>query len=261
MLALTGPYRGLVTLSFMYFEFDLKIKGKGGPDDEVEFSKGVIPFWWNPDCKRIILQLPSFQSTVKLVLQHVKLPVAASLEVSVVNKEPNDPLVHFHGKITAGTTRNYRHHVVLYDSSVSSGNLVGENGSLVLNRKLVCVNGSACGRPFEEDELLVLYVCFLDASCEIEDTDKMRPEEEDYDEKDYEEKEEEEEEEDPKNVVTLKYPQSETLWDHGCPKLKVKVDWTAVLDRPEGTDYYLMYSGPPQGCSIDYRYGICFETD
>uniref|UniRef100_A0ACD5WTE8 Uncharacterized protein n=1 Tax=Avena sativa TaxID=4498 RepID=A0ACD5WTE8_AVESA len=243
----------------MYFEFDLKIKGKGGPDDEVQFSKGVMSYYCNPDHSRIIFQLPSFQSTVKLVLQHVALPVAASLEVSVVNREPGD-LVHLDGKITAGITRSYRHHMVLYDSSVRSGNLVGQNGSLLLNRKLVAVNG----RAYEKGELLVLHVCFLDASCEIEDKDKMVPEEEDCEDHDEEEEEEEEEEEkeeeDPKNVLTLKFPQSESFWQHGCHKLKVKVEWTAVLDRPAGTNFLHRYSSTvPDGCSIDYRWGTLYE--
>jgi hypothetical protein len=259
MLALTGPYRALVTLGYMYFEFDLKTKGKN-PDDEVEFSKGVISYFCNPDRRRIIHQLPSFQSTVKLVLQNVKLPVAAILKVSVENKEPNDPLVHFDGKITAGTTKNYRHHMVLYDSSVRSGNLMGENGSLVLNRNLVAVNGYPQGRTFNEDEILVLYVCFLDASREIEDKDKMGPEEEDYGQEDEDQEEEEEEEEnEPKNVVTLEYPAAETVWEHGSIKLTVKVDWTAVLDRLVGTDCLHGYPSVPQGCSIDYRYGIIYE--
>ncbi|KAK1699616.1 hypothetical protein QYE76_016313 [Lolium multiflorum] len=113
MLALTGPRRALVTLGFMYFEFDLKMKGKG--DDEAQFSKGVISYYSNPNHRRVKYQLPSFQSTVKLVLQHVALPVTASLEVSVVNEDPNEPLVHFDGKITAGTSTNYRDHMILYD--------------------------------------------------------------------------------------------------------------------------------------------------
>ncbi|XP_047073800.1 uncharacterized protein LOC124683291 [Lolium rigidum] len=259
MLALTGPYRALVTLGYMYFEFDLKTKGKN-PDDEVQFSKGVIVYYFNPDRRRIIDQLPSFQSTVKLVLEHVKLPVAAILKVSVENKETNDPLVHWDGKITAGTTKNYRHHMVLYDSSVRSGNLVGENGSLLLNRNLVAVNGYPQGHRGKEDEILVLYVCFLDASCEIEDKDKVAPEEEDYGQQDQDgEEEEEEEEKEPKNVVTLEYPATETVWEHDSTKLTVKVDWTAVLDRLVGTDCLHGYPSVPQGCSIDYRYGIIYE--
>ena len=31
-------------------------------------------------------------------------------------------------------------------------------------------------------------------------------------------------EEDHKNIVTLEYPTPETVWQHGSPKLKVKVD-------------------------------------
>uniref|UniRef100_A0ACD5T822 Uncharacterized protein n=1 Tax=Avena sativa TaxID=4498 RepID=A0ACD5T822_AVESA len=262
MLALTGPYRALVTLGYMYFEFDLKTKGKA--HDEVQFSKGVISYYCIPDHKRIILQLPSFQSTVKLVLQHVALPVAASLQVSVVKTGPKDPPVHFDGKITAGTTRNYRQHMVLYDSSVHSGDLVRENGSLVLNRNLVSVYGYTKRPAFAKEEKLALYVCFLDASREIEDIDKKGPEYEDVNDKDNDEdndnnKDKEEEEEDLKNVVALKCPQSEIVWEHGCLKLKVKVDWTAVLDRPQGTDFFQRSSCLPHGCSIDYRWGIRYE--
>jgi hypothetical protein len=141
------------------------MKGKG--DDEVQFSKGVLSYYSNPNHRRVKYQLPSFQSTVKLVLQHVALPVAASLEVSVVNEDPNEPLVHFDGKITAGTSTNYRDHMILYDSSVRSGDLVQENGSIVLNRNLVSVYGYVQELTFDKDEKLKLYVCFLDASREI----------------------------------------------------------------------------------------------
>ncbi|KAM0843607.1 hypothetical protein ACQ4PT_057627 [Festuca glaucescens] len=267
MLALTGPYRALVTLAFMYFEFDLKIKGKGDPDDEVQFSKGVIPYYCKADRKRIISQLPSFQSTVKLVLQNVDLPVAANSEVSVVKQGPSGPLVHFDGKITAGTMRNYRQHTVLYDSSVpSSKGFLRENGSLVLNRNMIAVNGYVQDPALEEDEKLVLYVCFLDADCEITDEDETDPEQEDEDEdetdpedEDEDEVEELKEEEDFKNVIALKYPRRETIWEYGCPKLKVKVDWTAILDTPKGTDFFHRYGCLPRGCSIDYRWGTIFD--
>jgi hypothetical protein len=256
MLALTGPRRALVTLGFMYFEFDLKMKGNG--DAEVQFSKGVISYYCNPNHRRVKYQLPSFHSTVKLVLQHVALPVAASLEVIVVNEDPNDPLVHFDGKITAGTSKNYRHHMVLYDSSVRSGDLVQENGSLVLNRNLVSVYGYVQEAAFEKDEKLKLYVCFLDASREIEDEDKMPPEYEDAEEEENENGKEEEEV-DPKNLVSLVCPQTDTVWEHGCPKLKVKVNWTAVLDRPKCTDFLHRSSRLPAGYSIDYRSGFRYE--
>ena len=256
MLALTGPYRALVTFAYMYFEFDLKIKGKCGPDEEVQFSKGVILYFCKADQKRIIIQLPSFQSTVKLVLQHVNLPFAASLEVSVVKQGPSDSLVHFNGKITAGTTRNYRQHTLLYDSSVRRGGLVRGNGSLALNRNLVSVNGYVGDPALEEDEKLVLYVCFLEAGCEIEDEDWTELMYEDDDDDDDDDGGVEEVEEDPKNVVTLKYPLSESVWEHGCLKLRVKVDWSFILYRQEGTDSFYRYRCLPKGFSPDYRCGI-----
>jgi len=226
----------------------------------VQFSQGVIPYFCKADRERNILQLSSFQSTVNLVVQDVELPVAASLEVSVVKQGRGDPLVHFDGKITAGTTKNYREHMVLYDSSVpSSEGLLGENGSLVLNRDLVAVNGYVRD-PALEDEKLVLYVCFLDAGCVIKDEDAMHPApEDDDDEEDEEGDDEDEVEEDPKNVVTLKYPQCETVWEYGCTKLKVKVDWTAILDKPKGTDFSHRHGCLPRGYTIDYRLGIPVE--
>ncbi|CAM0954317.1 unnamed protein product [Alopecurus aequalis] len=281
MLALTGPYRALVTLGYIYFEFDLKIKGKGDPADDVPLSKGVLPHYFNPNHNRIKLQLPSYKSIVKLVLQHVRLPVAASLEISVVNHKPNGPLVHFDGKITAGTSRNYRHHMLLYDSSVCRGCLVSETVSLPLNRNLVAVNGYVEDPDLVEDEKLVLYVCFLDASCEIEDKDKMDYEDDDgddddvYDDDDEEEADEEKEEEadeekeeeeadeekeeDPKNIVILKYPETETVGEHGGHKLKVKVNWTAVLDKPKGTDFFYRYCRLPGGLEPNYRNGGFFN--
>ncbi|CAM0954321.1 unnamed protein product [Alopecurus aequalis] len=257
MLALTGPNRALVTLGYMYFEFDLKMKGKDGPDDEVQFSKGVIQHFYEADDKRIVWQLPSFESTVKLVLQNVHLPLAAILEVSVVRQGPSDPLVHFDGKLTAGTTRNYRQHTLLYDSSiVRDGFLMRGDGSLVLNRDLVAVNRYARD---QEDEKLVLYVCFLDAGSETEDADWAYPEDEDDDDDDEveepEEQVEDEVEEDRKNFVTLKYPLGETVWEHRGLKLRVKVKWTAVHDKPEYTDFFYRRCRLP-GSKPNYRLGI-----
>ncbi|XP_047044115.1 uncharacterized protein LOC124648379 [Lolium rigidum] len=284
MLALTGPYRALVTLAWMYFEFDLKIKGEGEHDTGVQFSKGVITHFYNPYHKRIIYQLPSFQSTVKLVLERVSLPVAASIEVNVVKEGHDATVVHYDGKITAGTTRNYRQHMVVYDSSVpSSGGLVSGNGSLVLNCNLVAVKGYVEDPALEENEKLVLYVCFLDAGCEIEDEDYQRSEQVDDDdeeegeqdeeqeqdvaqledeeeqdeEQEQDEAQEDDEEEDPKNVVTLRYPLQETIWENGSCKLKVKVNWTAVRDMPERTDFFHRYTLLPKGYQEpDYRWGF-----
>ncbi|XP_047045926.1 uncharacterized protein LOC124650448 [Lolium rigidum] len=273
MLALTGPFRALVTLGFMYFEFDLKVNDEDDPDNEVQFSKGVIPYYCKADRERIILQLPSFQSTVKLVLQHVDLPVAASIEVCVVKQGHNDPLVHFNGKITAGTTRSYRQHTVLYDSSVpSSKGLLRENGALALNRNLVAVKGHVRDPALKEGEKLVLYVCFLDADCEIEDEDEDYPEPEDDDDDDDEEEEEEEEEdddeegeeeeeeeEDVSKVVALQCPLREAVCEYHGRKLEVKVNWTAILAIPKDTDFFERHACLPAGCSFDYRWGHVFE--
>lgn len=95
MLTLTGPRRGLLVLDFIYFEFNLKVKG----DPDEDFSKGVIEdrAFGN---KPITIDLPSWLSTVELVFQPVERPVAASLQINILNGPPNAPFI---GKISAGT--------------------------------------------------------------------------------------------------------------------------------------------------------------
>ncbi|KAF7071965.1 hypothetical protein CFC21_077172 [Triticum aestivum] len=271
MLALTGPRRALVTDGLMCFEFDLKVKGKGGPDCDVQFSKGVILYRHNFYNKRMISQLPSFQSTVKLVLQHVASPMAASVEVSLVRKQQlGDRAVHFNGKITVGTARNYRQHMVVYDSSrLPSGDLVTETGSLVLDHNLLAVSRRIRDNTLKGDEQETIYVCFLGAGSEIEDEDYIRPEEEDEDEDDIVSDEEGQEEpdemesagaeddgDDPTSLVALKYPLSETLCEHGSLKLKVKVHWTAIIEAPLHGEFLTRLGVLLEGYKLpDYRRG------
>lgn len=278
VLALTGPCQALVTMGLLFFEFDLKIKGKGEPDEDAQFSKGVIPYYHNPYNKRIIEQLPSFESTVKLVLQHVASPVAASVKVNVVRKHPGDATVHFDGKITVGTSRNYRQHMVVYDSSLPSPRraLVRENGSLVLNRNLLAVQGPVYDTAFKEEEQMTLHVCFLDAGSEIEDEDYTSPEEEDYvspDEYDVDDdddirlddeqegQEECDEEEDHKNFVTLKYPlMSKAVWENLSHKLEVEVEWSAIPPARFDAEFITRLALLPKGYkSPNYRWGPFFE--
>ncbi|XBJ17139.1 hypothetical protein VPH35_008618 [Triticum aestivum] len=232
MLALTGPCRAMVTDDLLFFEFDLKIKGKGEHDSEVQFSKGVILYHLDQYDKRFTHQLPSFQSTVKLVLQHVANPVAASVEVYVLDKQPG---VDFNGKITVGTSRNYRQHMIVYDSSLPSSCEI-EDGDY--------------------------------AEPVFEDADYIRAgDEEEISEEDSEgETEEEEDEEDgsvdPKNLVTLslRYPLRETVCEFGSCKLRVKVKWTAILDAPPHGEYVTRFGVLPDGYkSPNYHRGSFFD--
>ncbi|XBI84538.1 hypothetical protein VPH35_092830 [Triticum aestivum] len=269
VLALTGPCRALVTMGLLFFEFDLKIKGKGEPDEDAQFSKGGIAYYHNPYNKRIIEQLPSFESTVKLVLQHVASPVAASVQVNVVKKQAGDALVHFDGKITIGTNRNYRQHMVVYDSSLPSPGgaaLVRDNGSL----------GPVYDTAFEEDEQMTLYVCFLDVGSEIEDEEYTSPEEEDYisaDEEDVDDdydigrldeqegQEEYDEEEHHKNIVVLKSPlMSKAVWENLSHKLEVEVKWSAIPPAWFDDEFITRLALLPKGYRIpNYRWDPFFE--
>ena len=102
---------------------------------------------------------------------------------------------------------------------------------------------------------------------EDEDDDEIEPdkeeeeiegeEEEEGNEEDSEEVDEEEE--DPKNTVTLEYPTTETVWEHGSPKLKVKVDWTAIVDASLECYLTRWYALPKGFKSPNYRFGGFFE--
>ncbi|XBH73053.1 hypothetical protein VPH35_100224 [Triticum aestivum] len=224
VLALTGPCRALVTMGLLFFEFDLKIKGKGEPDEDAQFSKGVIAYYHNPYNKRIIEQLPSFESTVKLVLQHVAAPVAASVEVNVVKKQPGDAVAHFDGKITVGTSRNYRQHMVVYDGNLPSP-----------------------GSPEEED-----YI-----SADEEDVD-----DDDIGVLDEQEGQEEcDEVEDRNNIVTLKYPlMSKAVWENLSHKLEVEVKWSAIPPARFDDEFITRLAILPRGYRTpNYRWGPFFE--
>lgn len=147
MLTLTGPRRGLIVFDFIYFEFNLKLKG----DPDEDFSKGVIEdrsFGTKP----ITTELPSWLSTMELVFQPIQCPVAASIHVNILNGPPNAPFI---GKISAGT-RNAETHIILYDSRATKGS-IGDDGSVPLSRNMVVV---PIPRWDEEEELLV-HVCFF----------------------------------------------------------------------------------------------------
>ena len=124
MLALTGPRRGLVAFDNIHFEFNLKVKGD--PDDE-DFSKGVIESR-TFDTGPITMMLPSWLNRVELVFAPVKHPVAANLQINILNGPPYAPFV---GEVPAGT-RNAETHIILYNGRAMncSGILVGDDGSI-----------------------------------------------------------------------------------------------------------------------------------
>ncbi|WVZ92148.1 hypothetical protein U9M48_038235 [Paspalum notatum var. saurae] len=137
MIDLTGPYRALNGTSFMYFEFHLKIKGKGAVDRD--FSKGVRICNVTGDAHGQLRALPleSFLSRVDVMNTHLLLE-------SILNG-----ISKFHGKISAWTSGN-DNKINLYDSELSSTKrTLGSGGSVSLSRHIVSV-------PRNED--LVLYI-------------------------------------------------------------------------------------------------------
>jgi hypothetical protein len=137
-------------LDFIYFEFNLKVKG----DPDEDFSKGVIEdrAFGN---KPITIDLPSRLSIVELVFQPVDCPVAASLLVNILNGPPNAPFI---GKISAGT-RNIETHIILYDGRATKDSriLVGDGGSIPLSRNMVVVPSPR----WYKIEGIFVHICFF----------------------------------------------------------------------------------------------------
>ncbi|CAL4952411.1 unnamed protein product [Urochloa decumbens] len=150
MLALTGPYRALGGLDFMYFELNLKIKGDGPVDED--FSKGlVVRRCYTVDgTKPTNLSLESCLSTVKLECMHVPFALEASIGVNFLDGKST-----FTGKISASTSGSSTTKMVLYDSQVAGTKTeFGSGGSVSLSRRIVAV-------PLKED--LLLYFCVRDS--------------------------------------------------------------------------------------------------
>jgi hypothetical protein len=202
MLTLIGPRRGLVIFDFIYFEFNLKVKG----DPDEDFSKGVIEdraF----DTKPITIDLASWLSTVELVFEPVEGPVAANLQVNILNGPPNAP---FTGNISAGS-KHTETDIILYDvrSAKGCGILVGDDGSIPLSRNMVVVP-----MPRWDKEEIFVHVWFFD------------------------------DDEDEGTQVTVQYPDEEHVCTHGSYELQVKVAWNFILPRPRakhiGTRSFLL---------------------
>ncbi|KAI4989862.1 hypothetical protein ZWY2020_038225 [Hordeum vulgare] len=153
MLTLTGPSRALVPPAYIYFEFNLRVKGDASDED---FSKGVIELHvYRPNPKPITDVLSSWLSRVELVLAPVEGPVAASLEVEILKGAPP-----FIGKICAGTSENPETQMIVYDSSgMKSG-----CSSVALSRNLVAVPD-----PDDDEDEIVVHVRFLDDDDDVDD--------------------------------------------------------------------------------------------
>ncbi|CAL4952402.1 unnamed protein product [Urochloa decumbens] len=151
MLALTGPYRALGDdLDYMYFEFNLKIKGEGEIDED--FSKGLVTrcAYRNTPGIPSTYSLESYLSTVDIVCVRVRHALEASIRVNFFNGKTT-----FTGKIFASTSASSTSKMALYDSQVAGTKTeFGSGGSVSLSRHVVAV-------PRGED--LLLYFCARDS--------------------------------------------------------------------------------------------------
>jgi hypothetical protein len=165
------------------------------------------------DTKPITIDLASWFSTVELVFEPVDRPVAASVQVNILNGPPNAP---FTSNISAGS-KNIENDIILYDGRASKGSgiLVGDDGSIPLSRNMVVVPN-----PIWDEEEIFVQVWFFD------------------------------DDEDEGTQVTVQHPDEEDVCTHGSYELQVKVAWNFILSRPRakhiGTRSFLL---PPfYGC-------------
>uniref|UniRef100_A0A0E0FVK5 DUF6598 domain-containing protein n=1 Tax=Oryza nivara TaxID=4536 RepID=A0A0E0FVK5_ORYNI len=154
MLTLTGPKRGLGAKDYMFFEFNLKMKGDDGVDKD--FSKGLLPY--NVVCRtgRLeTLHLRSWLSVVEFAFVTVQYAVEATLAVKMLGGASV-----FTGRVTAWTTGNDEDEIVLYDSEVADTRTeITADGSVQLNRGLVVV-------PLDKE--LVLNICVFEGEDEAQ---------------------------------------------------------------------------------------------
>uniref|UniRef100_A0A0A8ZHD8 DUF6598 domain-containing protein n=1 Tax=Arundo donax TaxID=35708 RepID=A0A0A8ZHD8_ARUDO len=153
MLTLTGPYRALSGMDCMYFEFHLKIKGKGSSDEVFSIGLKVRNAVCDGHCESCTSSLKSYRSKIDMVYTPVPSALQASLGVDILNAESS-----FSGKITAWTT-GIESRIILYDSDVADTETkVGEGGYVSLTRSIVAVYW---------EEALQLEISVGALSCEL----------------------------------------------------------------------------------------------
>ncbi|KAK3137745.1 hypothetical protein QOZ80_5BG0456620 [Eleusine coracana subsp. coracana] len=134
-LMLTGPKRGIVLMSDVYVEMDLKIKDHGVQDREL--SKGVLNIRgiarrYLHECAVESKSLATRLSTVDVMYAVLPLAVEATIVIEVVQGED------FYGEITAHTT-TVRNRLLLYNTKVA-GCCGANDGFIPLIRPVMSVS-------------------------------------------------------------------------------------------------------------------------
>ncbi|KAF6987298.1 hypothetical protein CFC21_004954 [Triticum aestivum] len=140
MLILTGPYRGLVLVDFIYLEIDLKIREEGVP--ERPFSKGLISIDGRVLSreKDVMVRsetLESWLSTTEVRFTTVLNAVECTFEIKLTEGL-------FKGNITVGIADKARkldneHTIVIHDSTADGVVTSDESGVIKLRRSVITI--------------------------------------------------------------------------------------------------------------------------
>ncbi|XBJ13947.1 hypothetical protein VPH35_006057 [Triticum aestivum] len=145
MLILTGPYRGLVLVDFIYLEIDLKIREDGVSQDR-PFSKGLISIDGRVLSREedVMVRretLESWLSTTEVRFATVLNAVECTFEIKLTEG-------HFKGNITVGIVDKARKlnidkAIVIHDSRVDGVVRSDESGVIKLRRSVItiCLEG------------------------------------------------------------------------------------------------------------------------
>ncbi|KAF6992950.1 hypothetical protein CFC21_009900 [Triticum aestivum] len=140
MLILTGPYRGLVLVDFIYLEIDLKIREGGVPDRP--FSKGLISIDGRVLSreKDVMVRsetLESWLSTTEVRFTTVLNAVECTFEIKLIEGL-------FKGNITVGIADKARkldneQTIVIHDSTADGVVTSDESGVIKLRRSVITI--------------------------------------------------------------------------------------------------------------------------
>ncbi|KAL6613992.1 hypothetical protein ACP70R_036262 [Stipagrostis hirtigluma subsp. patula] len=137
-LILTGPSRGLLFITDVYVEINLKIKEDKESNDR-QFSKGLLDVDRFRIYSNIVKKtLDSWLSVVDLLFAHVKNALEGTIEIKILSGPEA-----FNGKINACST-DVPNHILLYDSDVDGVITDGDGDGKILQllRRVVAVSNS-----------------------------------------------------------------------------------------------------------------------